>query len=133
MPKTNKKFSFKTFIPSRLFLIIGVVILVIFSVALGKEVVRKYEVNKEINQLKEEVVNLEKRNAELSDLMQFLNTDRFKEEEARTKLGMAKPGEKVVVIPNVNAEENNEQIDQQTTKQTNLTNPQKWWNYFFNH
>jgi cell division protein FtsB len=129
----KKRNKIKRLLPSRIFLLIGVAVLVLFSVSLGKEVLRRYEVNKEIYTLEKEVEELEKQNTELADLIQYLNTNSFKEKEARTKLGMAKAGEKVVVIPDV------EVVEGTTTEAVGvpdnveeLSNPERWFAYFFN-
>lgn len=132
LSKYREKFSIKKIIPSRLFLFLGVIVLVLFSVSLSKEVVRRYEVNREINQLKKEVENLEVRNAELADLIQYVNTESFQEKEARTKLGMAKPGEKVVVIPDVPEAQSVDENSNVPANLEELSYPQRWWNYFFN-
>ncbi|MBU2235447.1 septum formation initiator family protein [Patescibacteria group bacterium] len=107
--------------------------LVLFSVSLGKEVVRRYEVNKEIQALEKEVEELENQNTELADLIQYLNTNSFREKEARTKLGMAKEGEKVVVIPNIEvvAETATEAVGVPDNVEE-LSNPERWFAYFFN-
>lgn len=131
--RVRKRNKIKRFLPSRLFLIIGVAILVLFSVSLGKEVIRRYEVNKEIQTLEKEVAELEKQNTELADLIQYLNTNSFREKEARTKLGMAKAGEKVVVIPNVEvAEETAAELVGAPDNVEELSNPERWFAYFFN-
>jgi len=129
--KYNQKFNFTRILRSRLFLIGGVAMLVLVSIALSKEVVRRYAVNREINQLKKDVEDLEKRNAELSDLIQYVNTEDFQEKEARTKLGMAKPGEKVVVIPDVPEQQPEEGTINTPANLEEMSNPQRWWNYFF--
>lgn len=131
MPPNRQKFSIKRIIPSRLFLLIGVVILILFSVSLSKEVIRRYEVNREIRELEKEVAELEKQNTELTQLEQFLNTERFQEQEARLKLGLAKPGEKVIVIPGVSEEKLPKEELSAPSNNEELSNPHKWWNYFF--
>ncbi|MFA6271994.1 MAG: septum formation initiator family protein [Patescibacteria group bacterium] len=133
--RVTKKNKLNRFLPSRLFLIIGVTVLVFFSVSLGKEVIRRYEVNKDIQALEREVAEMEKQNAELTDLIQYLNTNSFKEKEARTKLGMAKAGEKVVVIPDVKVEDENTTESEAVGAPDNveeLSNPERWFAYFFN-
>ncbi|MFA6391921.1 MAG: septum formation initiator family protein [Patescibacteria group bacterium] len=131
--RVSKKNNLKRFLPSRLFLIVGIAVLVLFSVSLGKEVIRRYEVNKDIQTLEKDVAELEKQNTELSELIEYLNTDSFKEKEARTKLGMAKAGEKVVVIPDVTvAEDNATELVGAPENVEELSNPERWVAYFFN-
>ena len=129
--KYNQKFNFNKILHSRLFLAIGVAVLILVSVALSKEVVRRYAVNREINQLKKDVGDLEKRNAELADLIQYINTEDFQEKEDRTKLGLAKPGEKVIVIPDIPEQQTVEGTNNLPANLEEMSNPQRWWNYFF--
>jgi cell division protein FtsB len=114
-------------------ILIGVVILVFLSVALGKELLRRYEVNQEIAQLEEEIAQLEERNLDLDDLIDYFNTNSFAEREARQKLGMQKEGETTVIFPESD-QSTNQQSDGDSVDSVdkNLSNPMRWWNYFFN-
>lgn len=112
---------------------VGVVfLLVLFSVSLGKEITRRVEVNQEIGSLEDEIQQLESRNAELNDLLAYLNTSALVEKEARLKLGLQKDGEKVLVIPGVGGDAAHLSEVQHQEIQEAIPNPQKWWRYFFN-
>ena len=52
-----------------------------------------------VNSLKVEVTSLEKENEELMEKVRETESQGFDEKEIRDKLGLAKPGEAVVVIP----------------------------------
>lgn len=118
----------KKFVSSRLTVIIGVFLLVFISVSLAKEIVRRYEVNREIKNLQSEISELEERNTELTSLITFFNTDAFLEQEARTRLSLQKPGEKVMIIPDVDLTTEEEQ---KKNIELSLSNPRKWYNFFF--
>ena len=62
-------------------------------------------------------------------MAKYLQTDFFVEKEARLKLGLRKPGEQVVVVPNEIGKL--VKISQKGYNNANLTNPQKWWHYFW--
>jgi len=116
---------------SKTVLIIGLVILVFLSIALGKELLRRYEINQEISGLEEEIAQLEQKNLDLDDLMVYFDTNSFTEKEARQKLGLQKEGETMVIIgENLNS---NQEIVVETSQSTaaQSANPEKWWNYFF--
>lgn len=139
MARTRKihkeKFQSKTgrIIKSRLFLFVSLVILILFSVALVKEILRQWEVNKEIDTLQDEIAELEKQNTQLNELIQYLNTNIYTEKESRLKLGMQKPGESVIAInleqTNNSHEDSHDNPDY--TSVNKINNPLKWLNYFF--
>ncbi len=104
------------------------VLLLFFSVSLVREVMRKMEIKQEIKKLEEKISSLESDNRELESLIQYLQTEEFIEEEARAKLSLKKPGEKVVAVPE-NLEVNSN--EQQLSSQEELSNWQLWWKYFF--
>lgn len=124
----RKKFSAKRFLTSKLFLILGLVVLIFLVFALGKKFFESREIDQEIDAAKADIAKLEARNNELGELLNFVSTDAFLEQEARLKFNLLKPGESVVVIqPNGQApieEAENREND-------NFSNPRKWWSYFF--
>lgn len=61
---------------------------------------------------------LKKRLAEVSN-------DAFVEREARDKLGMGKPGEVIIILPNQNSAQFSEK-----SAQENKPNWRKWWNLY---
>lgn len=124
----------KKLIRSKIFLAIGLIILVFFSLTLGKRVFEQHKINQEIKKLEEEIKILESRNSELSKLIEYFNTNLYIEEAARIKLGLQKPGESVVVVPNeiFNEQEKKGEENSQVNNKTILeqSNASKWWDYF---
>ncbi|MFH1225670.1 MAG: septum formation initiator family protein [bacterium] len=131
MPRN--KFAVKALFSSKLFILAVLVLAILLGLALGRSFLKRYQVNQEIETLKTEIAKLETGNRDLNDLISYLQTDFFAEQEARLKLGLQKPGEKVVIIPSNEADikpalaiseegEYNEKA---------LSNPRKWWLYFF--
>jgi hypothetical protein len=54
------------------------------------------------------------------------------EQEARLKLNLQKPGESVVIIPGVGGgRELGENVAGMEGENKAISNPKKWWNYFF--
>lgn len=123
---------------SKIFSIFGAVILFFISISLGKEVYRKYQIQKEINLMQEQVKKLEGSNNDLNKLIEYFKSDAFLETEARKKLNLQKPDEKVVIFTdkvekhsvdnNINVQSGAENI---VKKETELSGPEKWWEYFF--
>ncbi|MBT3690076.1 septum formation initiator family protein [bacterium] len=121
---------------SKSLLFVSLLILVFFSFNLINEVINRRELQSDIKALDEEISKLENKNQELSSLIGYFETLDFVEKEARTKLNLRKPGEKIIVITEDELTEDNESFfDSAVLTSANiihLTNPQKWWNYFFN-
>lgn len=76
-------------------LVIG--ILVISSFIQGISLIRKSD--QRIKEAKEKVEIEQKRNEEIKKALDEVTSDFFTEQTARDKLGLAKPGETVIVLP----------------------------------
>jgi len=121
---------------SKSLLLISLLILVFFSFNLFKEIVNRRDLHGDIKILDDEITKLENKNQKLSFLIDYYESLEFVEKEARTKLNLRKPGEKIIIVS-----EDNEDVTEQTdffdttvltsSDIIHLTNPQKWWNYFF--
>lgn len=96
-------------------------VLVIFYVIflLGKSIWTNYDLRQSIQKLNSQIATLEIQKKQLADLNLYYASDPYKELEARKKLGLKKPDEKVVII--AAAETKNFQ-DQLTQDQLNLSN-----------
>ncbi|MBU1039228.1 septum formation initiator family protein [Patescibacteria group bacterium] len=126
----SKRYDFWSIVTSRIFLLVALVAIVIIGVGITKSLLRRAELQKEINQLESDTAVLENKNSELGKLIDYLATEEFKEREARLRLGLQKPGETVVVIPSLtNTNSQTNLTNQQSTAE--LSNWQRWLNYFF--
>jgi len=123
------------FLRSRWFLLVGLILVGYTFFVLGKMVWMNYQRDQEIRNLEKEVQSIEKDNQKLSDLIAFFQTETFKEKEAREKLGVVKPGEKVLVFPeNKEGEGNileNKSPSDNGEETEKIPNYQKWWDLFF--
>ncbi len=108
--------------------------LVFFSVGLVREIIGRQEVSDEITRLENEIKKTETQNAELRQFLDSWNDSSQLEEEARLKLGLQKPGEKVVIINRGQSAAshlptaNSQPLTASATRESNVT---KWWNYYF--
>lgn len=121
----GKLFSFK------LFFLAVMLVIVIFGPALGSEFYRNYQIEKEIESLKNEIDTLDKNNYQLSKLVEYYNTDQFKEREARKRLNLKKEGESLVIIKQRGVDLKKTSEMEEKANVENLPNYKKWWNYFF--
>jgi len=134
----------KKIFSSKIFLFLVTIILIVLAIGLIRETYHKYQLTKEINNLKSEMEQIEGNNQQLADLLGYLKQDSYLEKEARLKLNLKKPGEKVVILSessnNESIENNKDQmikngVPEDVNKDVNKTegaNYWKWWEYFFN-
>lgn len=87
-----------------------------------------YTTNQKIKVLKEDKVDLEKDQSRLETLIAYYKTDAFAELEARKKLGLRKPGEKVinVDVPQTQVQQQPVFIEKDSTEKSNV---QSWIDY----
>lgn len=107
-----------------------------FAIGVSREVFRGQQVRQQVRRLQQKIAVEEERHTQLADLISYLSSQTFQEREARLKLGLKKPGERVLVVPGNNDNVNSIDGDaaQTTTGGTAsaaTTNPGRWWQYFF--
>ena len=84
-----------------------------------------------IAQLETQAQYLEIRNVEIAQLNAELESERFLEKEARLRLGLAKPGERVVIISDGSNEDMMARGDKEELDLSTISTLQRWWMYFF--
>jgi cell division protein FtsB len=120
---------------ARTLLFIGLVVLGAVAFSLAKETYKKQQVMKEINQLQEEAARIEKENSQIKDKIAYLESRDYREKEAKDKLNLQDPSEKLVIIkPSLATETESRAQESASISKENiprLPNFRKWWNYFF--
>jgi cell division protein FtsB len=114
---------------SKFFIAFLVIIFVLALIALGRESYRYFRVSQNIKNLEERIENLETKSEELSKMEGYFQSEEFLEKEARLKLNLTKPGEKLIIIKT--PEDLEEGQEQEGVVAKEIFNIQKWWNYFF--
>jgi cell division protein FtsB len=110
---------------SNIFISVLLVILILSILKVGKELARRHQINKEINYLNQQLAEAQLNRDKLQDLISYLESDQYVEEQARSQLNLSKPGEKRVdlsLAPETLA------IQQATDDRSNA---KKWFAYFF--
>jgi cell division protein FtsB len=152
MWKTQQKKDWRRWIfNAKTFFLLALVILGLLSVPLSKNLSSRYKINQEIKELEAEAKKTQGKNAELSDLISYLDSEQFVEEQARKNLNLKKAGEDLVVIKGLenlgiektvsDAEPSASQpvwslpgLEKAASRQVEPSNPQRWYRYFFaNH
>lgn len=114
-----------------LFLLVNVVVFFFLIVAFGREYVGNIQVEREIQQLEAEKSRLEQDKLNTLNLIEDLSSEEYLEREARTKHGLAEPGETLVVIQD--PDENITGIDASLFEDEAppVPNAKRWFYYFF--
>ncbi|MCX6799814.1 MAG: septum formation initiator family protein [Candidatus Falkowbacteria bacterium] len=124
----KKKFNF-LFSPITISLI-GLIIIVLISIPLAKNISQKYKVDNDILNLQKEISKVESQNLGLDKMVNYLETDQFAEKQARLNFGLKKNGENVAVIQfNDSKAATSTETNNKTKRQ--YSNPQKWMRYIF--
>lgn len=114
-------------------MIIGgtLIIVVLILLSLAQEMNRRWQVQREIQKLDNDVRQLQTNVIELEQLNQYFRTDDYQERLAREKLNFRAPGEQVVLIPENQL--SGEAAEQQVIPEAGrpLSNPLRWWHIFF--
>lgn len=104
-------------------------IVVFFIYSLIGQILETLKSGDRLSQSAIELVKLQVKNKELKDRLSQIKSSSFVEQQARDKLGLAKPGETVVVIPQ-------EVLDKvlrvnKKIEEIKLPNWLGWWKVFF--
>ena len=113
--------------------------LIIFYILflLGRALWVNYNLKKSIDKLNQQIASLEQDKKNLENLNLYYNSDSFKELEARKKLGLKAPGEKVMIVQTSPTPENfPEEISQEQKAVTPSSQNKEeanwllWWQFF---
>lgn len=111
---------------SNIFIGILLAILVLSILKVGKELARRHQINKEIKYLNQQLADAQLNRDKLQDLISYLESDQYVEEQARSQLNLSKPGEKRV---DLSLEPEN--LPNLTDANDQRSNLRKWFDYFF--
>ncbi|MFA5020638.1 MAG: septum formation initiator family protein [Patescibacteria group bacterium] len=128
-------------ITNRLWFLAGLAIFLLLSLSLAREIVNRRQIDRQLNDYREKIAKLNLENAALSDKVNNWNTSGELELNARVKLGLAKPGEKTIIVQRADSKDAPETIIKSNQEIINLnqagsagvyrSNPSKWRDYFF--
>ncbi len=112
-------------------IILAVVVYIFFNI--GRSIWKNWQVSQKIKNYEGSIQTLEEQNNYLKNQLIYMQTDVFKELEARSRLGLKKPDEKMIIVPeNTDVKTTTTQKSNSDSSQVpaeNLPNPTKWWKY----
>ncbi len=132
MKTRDQKSGWRRFFQSRLFLVVTTLILILIGFSYVRAFYEDYQVRQKIKELQEQVHSLEGKKLESLQILQYVTSDNFIEEKARTELNLKKPGENVVFVDGIASVSTTEIQATAPVDEPHLSNPMKWW-YYFTH
>jgi len=141
MIRRKNNYFEKIFFNQKFLTLIGLAVIILIGFPFIKNTLKQYRIDKEINELKKEIFELQNKNVDLKNFVSYLESDQFAEEQARLNLGLKKPGEELTVIKTATGDTlagtssgssifnipGYEKIE----PEVKVTTPRKWLNYFF--
>jgi len=126
----KKKISFTI-----VFFIAGIILTGIISTRAAQEAYRNRKIEKEVNELKNEALQIQNENAKIQKKIEYYSTPGFVEKISKDKMNMQKPDEKVIVVNREVSRESQVAGVQQNQVQNEqyVPNYLKWWNFFFKY
>jgi len=132
----------RIFFNQKFLTLVGLAVVVLVGWPFTKNAIKQYKINKEINDFKQEIAALQNKGVALKDFVSSLESDQFVEEYARLNLNLKKPGEEktVIKIDDNGLSQASSSIGDQifdipgkakAVPDSEISNPQKWFNYFF--
>ena len=140
---SRKNFITRILFNSKTFALFGLIIIILISVPLAKKVSQRYKIDQEIKDLEAEIAELENKNIDLKEFVNYLESDQFVEEQARLQFGLKKEGEEAAVIKSEEVEQIQERIEARGSAVFGIigsdknhpakpiSNPERWRGYFF--
>jgi cell division protein FtsL len=134
MFKKNRKHNIfiGIFLTPYFFTLACLIVIAVIIMPVYQNARQRFAVNGEIVDLQKQITSLETSNNDLAKLKTYLQSDQFAEKEARLNMGLKKPGERVAVIENSDANAAGPLASGSGTDKKK-SNPMNWWNYFFGH
>lgn len=112
-------------------MLLGVALLFFIGFKYSKEAYKQREVNVEIANLQSEIEKLNQENKNLQGLIEYFQTEEFKEKETKDKLNLVKEGEKLILIKEKEVSAENVDENNEVEVIVNRPNYYWWWYYFF--
>jgi cell division protein FtsB len=112
------------------------IVLIIVSLSIYQQMLKEKEIQKEIDKLKQEAELINRENFQIQDKIAYFESKDYQEKEAKDKLNLQNPDEKVIIVkPSIN--EQAQLAPKEDTTQRDVAsiipNYLKWWNYFFKY
>lgn len=117
-------------------ILIGEFLLVAYLLySLALNVYQSYQIDSHIQNFEEENRKLGEANRKAAEDLLYYTSNEYLEKIAKQNLGLVNPGEEVIVLSDNVLSSPEEEIpqlqEQKLQKYYNISNPQRWWKFFF--
>lgn len=109
-----------------LLLIFGVIVGILLVINSAKRLLTFRTTSEKVQEAENRLLALREESTKLKEQREYTQSEEFREREIRDKLGLAKEGEAVVILPK---EHDGDQLPETRKKQR--PNYKKWWELFF--
>jgi len=131
MKEKIKNIADKFTLVTKNIVIIAIIVYILFGI--GKSIWQNYQTNQKIDSIKSKIDTIQKEVDLQKNLILYYQTVSYKELAAKLNLNYLKPGENVLIIPELsNKKITIEDITSQSITQNNVSptpNFVKWWQY----
>lgn len=127
-PSTQKRIL--NIFSSKLFTTSVLVIIMLIAFAFYRDRQQQADINQELVKLQQEIDSLDTKKLELANLVDILESSNYIEREARLRLGLKKPGEKVISVPE-NARPEPQVLGVATELEEKRPPYKQWFDFFF--
>lgn len=124
--------NIKKLIINKNFVIFGSLLFILLAVVETKQFLERHSIEKEIQGLQQQSDELSKKNSDLQSSIAYFQTNDYKQKIARTQLNLRKDGETVYSFSTQNPTMLGSAYNSDSTSSNEISDPHKWWNYFFN-
>lgn len=131
MRNQERKRALRRALTSRGVIVFEILLIAFLVVGITKEVVRRLSLREEVATLEKQIAELEAQNRTLGEYVASINTDSFREREARKRLNVQRPGESLLILPETRQLTNADSEAAIQADTGSVSNPQRWWKYFF--
>lgn len=121
----------RSLLTSKIALLIGCAVVVLVIVATVRESQRRRSIQREIRSIEDEIARIEQQRERLTDLVEHAGSPEFLEREARLRLGLQRPGETVLIVPDAATGSGAAGEGSPEPGEAPPSNLRKWWQYIF--
>ena len=121
----------RSFLTSKIALLVGCAVVVLVIVATVREAQRRRSIQGEIRAIEDEIARIEQQRERLTDLVEHAGSPEFLEREARLRLGLQRPGETVLIVPDAATSAGAVGEGSPEPVEAPPSNLRKWWRYIF--
>lgn len=101
----------------------------VVAIGTAKQVFKRHALNKELEELQRTAASINQENLELEKLLAYIESSTYTEEQARLRFGLAAPGEKLAVVPQVAGATDETPEEGIVANVVNFW--MDWWGHFF--